>query len=73
MDTRWFGPQTYYGGEGMKNGIETRVNGSLIVKTKRQGSIPQYHVFKRNEDGDLVKSINGPFDHLWNARMDSNQ
>lgn len=24
MDTRWFGPQTYYGGEGMKVNIEFR-------------------------------------------------
>ncbi|UGC98043.1 hypothetical protein [Oceanospirillum phage vB_OsaM_PD0307] len=59
----------------MKNAIEHRLNGALIVKTRRPLSVPQYHVFKRGHggEGELVPSPNGPWDYLDNARKDADE
>lgn len=46
----------------MKNGIEVRANGAVIIKTQRKGGAPQYHV---------TGSDNGPWDLLRNARKDA--
>jgi len=54
----------------MRNGKETRPNGSTIT-TKKIGNYKGYDVLYKGEDGLMWPSVSNPWDYLSNARFDA--